>query len=234
MGTITFYYSASFGKGDGSDALECEIDATEEEVKAYKRALVLGDNLQSVPELKNLYDRANKEIIQKEKAALKDIGEELVGDYSLSIWISDEQPDDKDIDSCLKDVLSEGNVALAERIVAEWEEEYAGNIKEMAYKIATEVGCEEYCKAHPKDKKPKKRVWNGYRFKINGKKEKRWKLSQVEIEASFLCFLFSVEGFEDDYEPEELERVMKIHKESLERARAILAKNKEKQEKQEE
>ena len=64
--TIILNYGISFGKGDGSDAFEWEMELSEEQEKVYKKALMIGADPEDVPELEALCDEAYNEIEEEE------------------------------------------------------------------------------------------------------------------------------------------------------------------------
>ena len=64
--TITLNYGVTFGKGDGSDVFEWEVDLDEEQEAAYRRALMTGASFEDFPELQALCDEAYPEIEEQE------------------------------------------------------------------------------------------------------------------------------------------------------------------------
>lgn len=64
--TVELRYGVIFGKGDGSDWLDWEVDLTDEETEIYKNAVANETPLEDVEELKGALERAYKEIEQEE------------------------------------------------------------------------------------------------------------------------------------------------------------------------
>ncbi len=71
-------YGVTFGKCDSSDWIDWEIDLTDEEVAAFKKAAMMGEDLDSVPELQDALQRAYKEIEEAEISMGIDNGDEYV------------------------------------------------------------------------------------------------------------------------------------------------------------
>ena len=73
---VTAYYSVEFGKGDGSDTIEWEIELNEEEAAAYRKALAIGEDPTEAPELEDVLCRARDEIIENELEILRETQDE--------------------------------------------------------------------------------------------------------------------------------------------------------------
>ena len=64
--TIVLNYGVTFGKCDGSDILEWDVELTDEQEKAYKKAWMTGADPDDVPELQKICDAARPEIEEVE------------------------------------------------------------------------------------------------------------------------------------------------------------------------
>ena len=64
--TIIVNYGVTFGKGDGSDVFEWEIDLTDDQAAAYQKSLMIGANPEDVPELEAIIDEVYPEIEEQE------------------------------------------------------------------------------------------------------------------------------------------------------------------------
>lgn len=76
--TVQLQYYVSFGKGDSSDYIDWEIELTEEEEIAYKKAFRDEIPFDEVPELQEVLARAYAEIEEMEISNGIDMGEEYV------------------------------------------------------------------------------------------------------------------------------------------------------------
>ena len=71
-------YGVTFGKCDSSDWIDWEIDLTDEEVAAFKKAARMGEDPNSVPELQDALQRAYDDIECEEISMGIDNGDEYV------------------------------------------------------------------------------------------------------------------------------------------------------------
>ena len=71
-------YGVTFGKCDSSDWIDWEIDLTDEEVDAFKKAARMGEDPNSVPELQDALQRAYDDIEAEEISMGIDNGDEYV------------------------------------------------------------------------------------------------------------------------------------------------------------
>ena len=89
--TVDVYYTVTYGKGDGSDTMESEVELTAEEEEAYKKALLLRIPLDEVPELEDALSRAYAEI----EADEMDLSCELGDEYAQECEEDDTSPFDE-------------------------------------------------------------------------------------------------------------------------------------------
>lgn len=166
---ITLNYTVKLGKYDNNeDVFTFEIPSVDKETEnAYKTAVMLGADLEDVPELKALCDAAYKEIEREEINKLKD--PENATEFALScfaegkspfecgyrinVWLPEDGyvPDDADIEDALRKALSENDLKTAYTIALEQEENYSGDIIGTAFRLAEEVGCREFLEQNKKD-----------------------------------------------------------------------------------
>lgn len=78
--TITVYYCVTFGKCDGSETIDYEIELTAEETAAYEKAAILRIPLDEVPELDDVLSRAYDEIEEIEWENACDLGDQYAID----------------------------------------------------------------------------------------------------------------------------------------------------------
>ena len=74
--TINLNWGVVFGKGDSSDVFEWEVELTEEQERAYKRALMTGASFEDYPELEELCSEAYSEIEEEELDNLRSFDDE--------------------------------------------------------------------------------------------------------------------------------------------------------------
>lgn len=72
------YYYAEFGKCDGSDQIDCEIDLNDEQEKAYMKAWMYRRSYDEFPELDDALYAARKEIEEMEIDNFLDMDDEYV------------------------------------------------------------------------------------------------------------------------------------------------------------
>ena len=89
----TFNYGIIYGKGDGSDVFEWEMELTEKERPVYLRAFMIGDDgtYNTPPELEAIFDRARAQIEEQE------IDNGIVGEDELTLESRGLPPMDADL-----------------------------------------------------------------------------------------------------------------------------------------
>lgn len=87
MKTVNLEYWVMFGKCDGSDRLDWSVELTDEEEKIYNQAVADELDLNEVPELQGVLDRAYRELVDIETQNAIDSGDEDVreamGEYEV-------------------------------------------------------------------------------------------------------------------------------------------------------
>lgn len=140
MDTITLRYNVTFGKGDGSEAQDFEIEVTPEEYACYKRAIVLGEDLDDYPELEEVCNRAYPRIEELEKEYAHELDMEWSDGFDVSVWVEARDPEDEDIEEYLRLALEAGDIETAVEIYENNEYTYSGNLIEYSLKTALEIG----------------------------------------------------------------------------------------------
>ena len=158
---ILLNYTVKLGKYDGNDdVFEREVDVNDAEVeKAFKMAVMTGEDFDEVPELQNLCDEVYREIEQQENAKLREEGDDAFAlqcfekgespfdhGYKIEVFFPYEEivPEDGEIAEYLREALTAGDVELAEEIVLEQNGNYSGNLIEKVFELAAETGCQEF------------------------------------------------------------------------------------------
>lgn len=84
-------YSVTYGRGDGSEAMEYGIELTDEEESIYCKAVMDGENLNYVSELHPALNRAREEIAEMETENAADLGDP----YAMEcIGLAEADPDE--------------------------------------------------------------------------------------------------------------------------------------------
>lgn len=104
---VELYYSVLFGKGDGSEAIEWWAELNPEEEKAYQKAVENGEDLDEVPELQGVLERAAGDIEVEEIENAREMQDETVLEYLGEIPID---PDD------LNDLVASGDESVLEAL----------------------------------------------------------------------------------------------------------------------
>jgi hypothetical protein len=157
---IVFDYSVKLGKYDGNDdVFQWEIETDDEEiVKAYTKAVMVGDEFEDVPELEGVREQAYREIEQEQIGKLREEGDDALAikcfeegkspfdcGYTISVDFADvEEPDAEQIEAWVREALAAGDADLAGAVILEHFLNYPGNLLEKALEIAEEVGCREF------------------------------------------------------------------------------------------
>lgn len=158
---ILLNYTVKLGKYDGNDdVFEREVDVHDAEVeKAFKKAVMTGEDFDEVSELQGLCDEVYREIEQQENAKLRveaddafalecfEKGESPFDNgYKIEVFFPYEEiiPESDEIEEYLREALAAGDVELAEEIVLEQNGNYSGNLLEKVFELAAETGCQEF------------------------------------------------------------------------------------------
>jgi hypothetical protein len=158
---IVFDYSVKLGKYDGNDdVFQWEIDSSDEAVeKAYTRAIMVGTDLEDVPELQPLREQAYREIEQEQIEKLRREGDDALAiqcfkeskspfdcGYTITVSFADieDVPDNEQIEEWVREALAAGDADLAGAIILEHFLNYSGDLLERALEIASEEGCQEF------------------------------------------------------------------------------------------
>ena len=88
---VELYYTVLFGKGDGSEKIEWWTELSPEEEQAYHNAIENGEDLDEVPELQGVLQRAAENIEVEEIENAREMQDETVLEYLGEIPID---PDD--------------------------------------------------------------------------------------------------------------------------------------------
>ena len=158
---ILLNYTVKLGKYDGNDdVFEREVDVNDAEVeKAFKKAVMTGEDFDEVSELQGLCDEVYREIEQQENAKLRAEADDAFAlecfekgespfdnGYKIEVFFPYEEiiPESDEIEEYLREALAAGDVELAEEIVLEQNGNYSGNLLEKVFELAAETGCQEF------------------------------------------------------------------------------------------
>ena len=157
---IVFDYSVKLGKYDGNDdVFQWEIETDDEEVvKAYTKAVMVGDEFEDVPELEGVREQAYREIEQEQIGKLREEGDDALAikcfaegkspfdcGYTITVDFADvEEPDAEQIEAWVREALAAGDADLAGAVILEHFLNYPDNLLEKALEIAEETGCREF------------------------------------------------------------------------------------------
>lgn len=100
---VELYYTVLFGKGDGSEEIEWWAELSPEEEQAYNQAIENGEDLDEVPELQGVLQRAAENIEVEEIENAREMEDETVLEYLGEIPID---PDE------LNDLVASGNESV--------------------------------------------------------------------------------------------------------------------------
>lgn len=100
---VELYYTVLFGKGDGSEEIEWWVELSPEEEQAYNQAIENGEDLDEVPELQGVLQRAAENIEVEEIENAREMEDETVLEYLGEIPID---PDE------LNDLVASGNESV--------------------------------------------------------------------------------------------------------------------------
>ena len=167
---FTLNYTVKLGKYDGNeDVFEIEIENSDPEIKeADRRAIMTGTYFEDVPELNVICNQAYREIESEQIEKLKKEGDDSFAlecfskgespfdcGYKISVFFPDDEeeiiPDDEEIEDYLRKVLEDGDVDLAEKVILEQHCNYSGNLLELSFEIAEDVGCQEFIDKNRRD-----------------------------------------------------------------------------------
>lgn len=141
MTTVELEYAASFGKGDGSDWFEWEIELDGEEEAAYLRAKKLRLDPNECADLQSVLDAAYEEIKEQETENLIDCGDEYAmectGQVEMDYDKINELVADRDPHALEFFELTE----LSEEELDEWD---ALDLDELPMRCEFEEGFEPY------------------------------------------------------------------------------------------
>ena len=158
---IGFDYHVKLGKYDGNqDVFRREVEIPDEEMeKAYTRAIMVGTDLEDVPELEPLREQVYREIEKEQIEKLREEGDDALAiecfkkgkspfdcGYTIEVSFADieDEPDSDQIDEWLREALLANDADLAGEIVLEHFSDYPGKLLDKAMEIAEEVGCTEF------------------------------------------------------------------------------------------
>lgn len=164
--TADIYYSVCFGRGDGSETMDSEVELLPKEEAAYRKAVLLRIPLDEVPELESALSRAYDEIQEAETDNACDLDDEFAQEcvddgespfdsgWELNVEFADPHEDDD---------VSEEEAAAAFKYLFSFEsincdevQDYLNRLnsdfycdfdpERLARKIAFEMDAEEYLK----------------------------------------------------------------------------------------
>ena len=158
---IKLNYTVKLGKYDNNeDVFDWEVESTDEEIeKAYKKAIMTGEDFEDVPELETLRDQGYKEIEQVELEKLRNDQDDYFAiqcfkndenpfekGYKIEVYFADEEiiPEDEEIEEYLTEAMKAQDLEFTYAIMLEQNENYSGSLIEKAFEIAEEVGFQEF------------------------------------------------------------------------------------------
>lgn len=141
MITVELQYGAVFGKGDGSDWFEWEIELDGEEEAAYLRAKRLRLNLNECSELEGVLAAAYKEIKEEETRNMIDAGDEYAIECTGQVEMDPDELNDLVADRDPHTLEFFGLAGMSEEELEEWS---AYDLDELPLRCDFEEGFEPY------------------------------------------------------------------------------------------